>query len=237
MKQTVLLVEDEAAIADNAVYALETDGFKVIWVELGESALETLKNTGIDLIVLDIGLPDINGFELCKMIRSFSEIPIIFLTARNHDVDRIVGLEIGGDDYLGKPFNPRELSARVKAVLKRCQPLRQNADENSATDHDKKDVFVVKLDEAVISYKGSELNLTRYEYLILNTLLRRPGQVFSREQLMDIVWDNPETSYDRAVDTHIKTLRAKLRQVSDDNPIKTHRGFGYSIKIKRDDAL
>ncbi|NOQ36564.1 MAG: two-component system response regulator CreB [Methylococcaceae bacterium] len=234
MKASILLIEDEAAIADNVVYALETDGFKVQWVELGEQGLDILKNEAIDLVVLDIGLPDINGFEVCKIIRRFSQVPIIFLTARNNEVDRIVGLEIGGDDYLSKPFSPRELSARVKVILKRVHPQSSNIPPVDLVN--KNNVFVVKMNEAVICYKGNDLNLTRYEYLILNTLLRRPGQVFSREQLIQTVWNNPETSYDRAVDTHIKTLRAKLKEVSDDNPIKTHRGFGYSIKAKKDNA-
>lgn len=235
MKASILLIEDEAPIADNAVYALETDGFKVTWVELGEKGLDVLRKEPIDLVILDVGLPDINGFEVCKKIRSFSEIPIIFLTARNNEIDRIVGLEIGGDDYLSKPFSPRELSARVKVILRRCQSPNINlSSSNNSKNND--DIFVVKLNEAIISYKGNELNLTRYEYLLLNTLLRHPGQVFSREQLIQNVWDNPDNSYDRAVDTHIKTLRAKLKKVSDDNPIKTHRGFGYSIKTKKKDA-
>ena len=120
--QRILIVEDEAAIADTLIYALETEGFGVHWCRLGGDGMELLGREPIDLVVLDVGLPDGNGFELCKAIRRFSEVPVIFLTARGDEVDRIVGLEIGADDYVVKPFSPREVAARVKAILKRVQP-------------------------------------------------------------------------------------------------------------------
>ena len=122
MRQKILVVEDEAAIADTIVYALETDGFDPLWASTGAEGRNFLQTTGIALVVLDIGLPDISGTELCKEIRQHSTVPIIFLTARNDEIDRVVGLEIGGDDYIAKPFSPRELTARVRAVLRRFQP-------------------------------------------------------------------------------------------------------------------
>ena len=222
MLKRILLIEDESTIADNVIYALETEGFHVEWQMLGHTALHTLKQSDIDLIILDVGLPDCSGFELCKTIRKFSEVPIIFLTARAEEIDRIVGLEIGGDDYVTKPFSPRELSARVKVILKRSTKA-QSETQRIETD------FVIDCAKTMIYYHGIGLNLTRYEYLILKTLLEKPQQVFSRERLIELVWIEPEASFDRTVDTHIKTLRAKLRDIDATDPIKTHRGFGYSI--------
>lgn len=220
--QKILLVEDESSIADTVIYALETEGFQVKWHSLGIDAQDDLqKNRDYSLVILDVGLPDTNGFDLCKEIRRFSEIPIIFLTARNEEIDRIVGLEIGADDYVTKPFSPRELSARVKVILKRV-----NQSTPSAQDH----TFTIDNAKAKISYYEQALDLTRYEYLILKKLLQQPERVFSRDQIIEEVWSEPHASMDRAVDTHIKTLRQKLKQVDDStDPIKTHRGLGYSV--------
>jgi len=218
----ILCIEDEAAIADAVIYALETEGFETHWVQLGVDALQELKlNSDYSLVILDVGLPDTNGFDVCKQIRQFSEIPIIFLTARNEEVDRIVGLEIGADDYVSKPFSPRELAARVKVILKRSAGTSQVQTECE---------FVIDEHRALIHYHGQALQLTRYEYLLLKYLLSQPERVFSREQIMQAVWSEPQASLDRVVDTHIKTLRSKLREIREDtNPITTHRGLGYSI--------
>jgi len=218
----ILLIEDEAAIADNVVYALETEGFRVEWKSLGQEGLASVKEKGPDLLILDVGLPDGNGFELCKQIRAFSEVPIIFLTARAEEIDRIVGLEIGADDYVTKPFSPRELAARVKVILKR------SGSNGSQTSDDS---FEIDNERSAISFRGQRLDLTRYEYLVFKLLLNRPQRIFSRSEIMDQVWDEPETSFDRAVDTHIKTLRSKLREVCEGkDAIKTHRGMGYSFQ-------
>jgi two-component system catabolic regulation response regulator CreB len=225
MAATILVVEDEPAIADNIAYALKTDGFGVVCCGTGAEALEALAREEIALIVLDVGLPDRNGFDLCKEIRRTSGVPVIFLTARTAEVDRVVGLEIGGDDYVSKPFSPRELSARVKAVLRRVP----SGDEGEDTRVDAP--FVVDGKRRVIRFLGTPLDLSRYEYGILALLLERPGWVYSREQIMDRVWEDGVCSTDRTVDTHVKTLRAKLREVrSEADPIKTHRGVGYSLK-------
>lgn len=226
MAKKILLIEDEAAIAENVVYALETEGFNVTWNSLGQQGLDFVRNQPIDLLILDVGLPDISGFELCKQIRTLSDVPIIFLTARSEEIDRVVGLEIGGDDYVTKPFSPRELTARVKVILKRIRNI--NVEPNI----DRPD-FIIDSEKNAITYCETPLELTRYEYLILKTLLHRPERVYSRAQLMDLVWDEPESSFDRAVDTHIKSLRAKLKRISSSDPIKTQRGFGYSIKATK----
>lgn len=226
--QKILIIEDEPGIADNLIYALKTEQFEVHWERLAETGFSKLNEWSPDLLILDVGLPDTNGFELCKRIRTVSQVPIIFLTARTEEVDRIVGLEIGGDDYVTKPFSPREVVARVKVILRRAS--------NSVVSKDKvaeAHGFVVEEVKARISYQGKVLELTRYEYLLLKTLLSQPERVFSRAQLMDHVWTEPTGSFERSVDTHIKTLRSKLRDADENlNPIKTHRGLGYSCTIE-----
>lgn len=219
----ILIVEDEPAIADTIQYALSTDGCETLCVSRGEPALTLLSQEFVDLVILDIGLPDINGFELCKRIRQACEVPIIFLTARSDEIDRVVGLEIGADDYVAKPFSPRELAARVKAVLRRG---RQRTNTVHAVP-----AFDIHPAKRQILYFGQLLELSRTEYDILRTFIQRPGQVFTREQLMSAVWDAPEASMDRTVDAHIKNVRAKLKAVrSDHDPIVTHRGIGYALR-------
>ena len=223
MRPTVLIVEDEPAIADTIQYALETEGCDPKVVSAGEPALKIVSIQKIDLIILDVGLPDINGFDLCKQIRRHHKIPIIFLTARSEEIDRVVGLEIGGDDYVVKPFSPRELAARVKAVLRRTQPTEAVGETDPAFRHNE--------DKCKIHYFGKPLELSRYEYKLLATFIRRPGMVFTREKLMDLVWEAPEASMDRTVDAHIKNIRIKLKAVNPAiDPIITHRGTGYALR-------
>jgi two-component system, OmpR family, catabolic regulation response regulator CreB len=218
----IMIVEDEPAIIDAIQYALSTDGFETICFNSGGPVIAYLGKDPVDLIILDIGLPDINGFELCKEIRKTHLVPIIFLTARADEVDRVVGLEIGGDDYVTKPFSPRELSARVKAILRR---LKQRPSTTLSAQ-----TFQIDESKKQIMFFGQRLDLSRYEYDILKTFIRRPGHVYSREQLMDMVWDEPEASMDRTVDAHIKNIRIKLKAVKPElEPIITHRGMGYSL--------
>jgi two-component system, OmpR family, catabolic regulation response regulator CreB len=223
VKPRVLIIEDERAIMDNIQYALETEGFATDCLSTGEPVLPFLDENAVDLIILDIGLPDVSGLELCKAIRKDHATPIIFLTARADEVDRVVGLEIGADDYVTKPFSPRELSARVKAVLRRTRIHKDCASSDPA--------FQVNESKRQIAYRGKPLDLSRYEFDILRTFIRRPGHVYSRDQLMDLVWEQPEASLDRTVDAHIKNIRAKLRAIDPEcDPILTHRGTGYSLK-------
>jgi two-component system catabolic regulation response regulator CreB len=221
-KPTILVVEDEPAIADTIQYALESEGFRCLRLEGGSAVLELLDRQPVALVVLDIGLPDLSGIEVCRRIRQRHEVPVIFLTARADEVDRVVGLELGADDYVTKPFSPRELAARAKAVLRRARsgggPARGNA-------------FALDEERRQITYFGRPLELSRYEYRLLAVLLKKPGRVYSRDQLLELVWDEPEASLDRTVDAHVKNLRAKLRDVRPDvDPIATHRGTGYSLK-------
>lgn len=218
----ILIVEDEAAIADTLIYALQGEGFTTTWLNLAEAALDFQQRTPADLLILDVGLPDISGFELCKRLRRFSEVPVLFLTARNAEIDRVVGLEIGADDYVVKPFSPREVAARVKAILKRMAPRAEPAAAEGGP-------FRVDAERVQIHYRGQLLVLTRHEFRLLQTLLAQPERVFSREQLLDALGVPAEAGYERNVDSHIKSLRAKLRQVAmDAEAIQTHRGLGYS---------
>ena len=226
MPPKILVVEDEPGIADNITYALRTEGYEVTWCATGREARAVLAKEPTALIVLDIGLPDGSGFDLCKEIRKTSAVPIIFLTARSSEVDRVVGLEIGGDDYVVKPFSPRELAARVKAVLRRA-PAGTDAQASRVVSSP----FTIDRQRLVITYFGKPLDLSRYEFKILDILVGKPGWVFSREKLMELVWEEPEASMDRTVDTHIKTIRSKLKAVKPRlDPIQTHRGLGYSLR-------
>ncbi|KAG8153196.1 two-component system response regulator CreB [Burkholderia catarinensis] len=230
----ILIVEDEMAIADTIVYALGTDGMQTVHCTLGQEALDRLRDTRFDLVVLDVGLPDLGGFEVCRRLRTFTDVPVIFLTARHDEIDRIVGLEIGADDYVVKPFSPRELAARVRVILRRFHrtaapestpaPVAAHAATTALG-------FTLDTDGARVSWLGHALDLTRYEFGLLALLVRHPGRIYSREQLMDLVWHEAFDSADRTVDTHIKTLRAKLRAIDPErDPIRTHRGMGYSLQ-------
>ncbi|RQT16917.1 two-component system response regulator CreB [Burkholderia contaminans] len=233
---TILIVEDEVAIADTIIYALGTDGMQTVHCMLGQAALDHLRDTRVDLVVLDVGLPDLSGFEVCRRLRTFSDVPVIFLTARHDEIDRIVGLEIGADDYVVKPFSPRELAARVRVILRRfyrtAAPEATSAPAPApALAETNAPGFTLDTDGARVAWLGHALDLTRYEFGLLALLVRHPGRIYSREQLMDLVWHEAFDSADRTVDTHIKTLRAKLRAIDPErDPIRTHRGMGYSLQ-------
>ncbi|UNK57620.1 two-component system response regulator CreB [Pseudoxanthomonas daejeonensis] len=228
----VLIAEDESAIADALLYALRSEGLQAEHCLLGLQALERVRSGGIDVLVLDVGLPDISGFDVCRRLRGFSDIPVIFLTARNDEIDRVLGLELGADDYMAKPFSPRELVARVRARLRRHAATGVSGD--APVDGDGwtgRGDFAVDRSGHRIRYRDQALDLTRYEYVLLEALLQRPGAILSRAQLMDRGWDSDADSSDRTVDTHVKTLRAKLRAAgAEPDPIRTHRGVGYAIE-------
>jgi len=225
--QRILIVEDEPSVAENLVYALRTEGFDPVWHDTGEEGLREIRDMPPDLVILDIGLPDANGFEICASIRNATEIPVLILTARSDEVDRIVGLELGADDYVVKPFSPREVTARVRAILRRAG--HPNPGNDSA---DVPDVpFSIDRDRFVIHYFEKPLSLSRYEFRILEVLISHPGRVYSRAMLMDQAWEDPGSSTERTVDAHIKSIRARLRNVRDDcEAIVTHRGLGYSLR-------
>ena len=237
-KPVVLIVEDEPGIADTLQYALRTEGFEPRWCATGEAALAQAGD--VALVILDVGLPDISGFELFKRLRALrDDLPVLFLTARSDEIDRVVGLELGADDYITKPFSPRELVARARSVLRRSGAkagppalAAPAAHTETATQATAATPMPLLCDEGrrQIRYYGQLLDLSRYEYGLLKTLVSRPGFVFSRERLLDLVWDDANESLDRTVDAHVKTLRAKLKLVAPAlEPIRTHRGVGYAL--------
>ncbi|MDH5832960.1 two-component system response regulator CreB [Luteimonas kalidii] len=219
----ILLVEDERAIADTVVYALREEGHSAVHCLTAGDALRAAGDEAFDLAILDVGLPDLGGFALCQRLREGRDLPVIFLTARQEEADRIRGFELGADDYVPKPFSPRELVARVRAVLRRAGAgADARAGHAAGFEHDPGGMR--------IRFRGRLLELTRYEYGLLAALLARPGAVLSRAQLMDRVWGDALDTGDRTIDTHVKTVRAKLHALAPDaDPIRTHRGLGYSI--------
>ncbi|MCL1108754.1 response regulator [Shewanella schlegeliana] len=224
-KPTIVIIEDEPAIADNLIHVLEMDGFKVCWFAAGELGLAYLTENSVELVVLDVGLPDVNGFELCKTIREFSDVPIIFLTARNDEIDRVVGLEIGADDYVTKPFSPREMLARIKLRIKKMTSHKGESDNKQTTEN----ASSCSLQPLNFDYciNGHMLGLTAVEFKILHKLINESANVLSREQLLVAADIAPSASYERNIDSHIKAIRSKLKPFNQSEFIRTKRGFGY----------
>ncbi|QBC43432.1 two-component system response regulator CreB [Iodobacter fluviatilis] len=228
MSAAIVLIEDEPAIADTLRFALEREGFAVSSYLLARDGEAAIKAQRPDLLILDIGLPDDSGLEVLKRLRRHSDLPVLLLTARSEEFDRILGLELGADDYVLKPFSPREVAARVKAILKRSSPKTDASYSHPAISSS---LFQHEAQARRMQYAGHYLTLTPSEYRLLITLLAHPGQVFSRAQLLDALGEAAEDSFERTIDSHIKSLRAKLRLVRPDlDPIATHRGFGYALE-------
>ena len=223
----VLLVEDEPAIADTLVYALKTECFEVKHALTGQEALDAFSEKPFEFVILDIGLPDMTGLDVCRKLREESTVPVLFLTARDGEVDRILGLELGGDDYVTKPFSPREIVARIRAILRRsaAQATATTAPAPAAPagplHHDASAMR--------IHCHGTELDLTAHEYKLLLVFIKNPRRVLTRDQLLDHAWADPGAVTDRTIDAHIKSIRAKLRAVKAgaEDFIQTRRGLGY----------
>jgi two-component system catabolic regulation response regulator CreB len=239
----ILIAEDESGIADTLQYVLRTDGFVPVWCATAEEAIAQFAAEPPALAILDVGLPDMNGFELFKRLQAINreqggaEVPMLFLTARSDEIDRVVGLELGADDYVAKPFSPRELVARVRTILRRSGRGNGHSNANPAPAATATPAsglqptpFALDAERMQIRYYGHLLELSRYEYGLLKLLVQRPGRVFTRDELLQLVWDDASESFDRTVDAHIKTLRAKLRAVAPDvEAIRTLRGTGYAL--------
>ena len=249
-KPRILIAEDESGIADTLQYVLKSDGFTPVWCATAEEAIAQFAQEPPALAILDVGLPDLNGFELFKRLRTLNqsqggaEVPMLFLTARSDEIDRVVGLELGADDYIAKPFSPRELVARVRTILRRSAraapgapaapgdgvPPRIPGAVPPAPAQPPAMPFALDNERMQIRYYGRLLELSRYEYGLLRLLVQRPGRVFTRDELLQLVWDDASDSFDRTVDAHVKTLRAKLKAVAPDvEPIRTLRGTGYAL--------
>ncbi len=222
MRRTVLLVEDESAIADVVEMYLDQAGFRTRWAPSAAEARRQLDDPSIDLVLLDLTLPDSDGVELFREIRGRRAVPVIMVTARDAEADRVLGLELGADDYVTKPFSPRELVARVRAVLRRGESNSEPNDSPIA-------VNGVRIDprSRVVTVNDSDVDLTRMEFDLLAYLLSRPGRVFGRTQLLEAVWGYPDGVDSRTVDVHVAQLRRKLGEQC---PVKTVRGVGYKAE-------
>jgi len=230
-KPRILIVEDESGIADTLQYVLATDGFSPVWCSTAAQAMHQFETELPALCVLDVGLPDLNGFDLFKRLQALpggAQVPMLFLTARSDEIDRVVGLELGADDYIAKPFSPRELVARVRSILRRS--VRQGSVPAAPAAAPLTRPFALDEERHQIRFYGQLLELSRYEYGILRLLVQRPGRVYTRDELLSKVWDETSASFDRTVDAHIKTLRAKLKVIAPGtDPIRTLRGTGYAL--------
>ena len=216
----LLLVEDDDAIGRLVKQYLEQqDGWRVVWLRSGEEAVTELRQHPVRVVVLDIGLPGIDGFEVCRRIRAGSKVPIIMLTARDEEPDRVAGLELGADDYVAKPFSPRELSARIKAILRRSEQRNEN-EVLSARE------IVLRRESREVTVGGALVELTGKEFDLLACFLEHPGIVLSRERLLDLVWGMTYPGGTRTVDMHVAQLRRKL---GDAEGIRTVRGAGYKL--------
>jgi DNA-binding response OmpR family regulator len=216
----LLLVEDDESIGRLVkAYLEQQDGWRVVWLKSGEEAVAELRRHPVRLVVLDIGLPGIDGFEVCRRLRAYSKVPIIMLTARDEEPDRVAGLELGADDYVSKPFSPRELAARIKAILRRVE---QRSEDAVLTAHD----IVLRRDSMDVTVSGDQVELTSKEFDLLACFLEHPGIVLSREKLLDLVWGMTYPGGTRTVDVHVAQLRRKL---GDPETIRTVRGAGYKL--------
>jgi two-component system, OmpR family, catabolic regulation response regulator CreB len=234
MKPRILIVEDESGIADTLQYVLSTDGFAPVWCSTAEDAIRQFQAQPPALAVLDVGLPDMNGFELFRRLQALpggNQVPMLFLTARSDEIDRVVGLELGADDYIAKPFSPRELVARVRTILRRsARPAAPEAALVPTATAASAPAFALDEERHQIRFYGRALELSRYEYGVLRLLVQKPGRVYTRDELLLQVWGGDNDSFDRTVDAHIKTLRAKLKVVAPTlEPIRTLRGTGYAL--------
>ena len=222
--QRILVVDDDRGLRELLAEYLSSRGLEVLLATCGEEGLEVVKRGGVDLVVMDVMMPGIDGFEATRRLRAFSSVPVIMLTARGDDMDRIVGLELGADDYMPKPFNPRELLARIQAVLRRSQPQEPEQQLLRVSE------LEIDLDRRTVTFAGSAVDLTTTEFEILRTLVAGAGRVIPRERLMELARGDGWAAFDRSVDVHISHIRKKLN----DDPkrpvyIKTVRGVGYTV--------
>jgi len=222
---TVLLIEDEESIASLVRAYLERDGYKVVWARTGSDGLAELPRHPVRMVVLDIGLPDIDGFEVCRAIRRNSDVPIVMVTARDDTHDVVAGLEAGADDYLTKPFAPKELSARIRALLRRVRPTEPGSAHLRFGD------LEIIPDEGVVRRSGVEVHLTKTEFRLLVELASSPGRVFSREVLLERVWGYDYFGDGRLVDVHVRRLRTKVEHdAANPRHVVTVRGLGYKLQ-------
>ncbi|HCB15000.1 MAG TPA: two-component system response regulator CreB [Gammaproteobacteria bacterium] len=222
---TILVVDDDPHIREIICFALHKDGFATVEAGNGEQALARFQAAGPDLVVLDIIMPELDGTEVCRALRRISTVPIVFLSSRDDEVDRIIGLELGGDDYVTKPFSPRELTARVRAILRRGKGEWHDPTPGHLLEYGR---LRLDLERYTADWQGQEIALTLTEFGILRTLLSHPGKVFSRDQLMDGSYQDYRVVSDRTIDSHVRRVRSKFKVLGAD-PIETLHGIGYRL--------
>ena len=217
--QHILIVEDDRTIAESITFILEQDSFSCQWFDNGRDALDYLENNKVELILLDVGLPDMSGFDILRKVRTKSDLPIVIISARDDESDQVLALEgLGANGYLTKPFSPRLVVAHVRAQLRRKR-----------TDNNPESKFSINQAMQRVMFHNQELTLTPAEFKILSHLIKHPNQVHTREYLMSIIWDRPHGSDVKTINTHIKSIRKRLQEIDEIDPIETHRGMGYSL--------
>ena len=218
--QHILIVEDDRTIAESIAFILEQDSFSCQWFDNGRDALDYIENNEVNLMLLDVGLPDMSGFDVLRKVRIKSDLPVIIISARDDESDQVLGLEgLGANGYITKPFSPRLVVAHVRSQLRR-----DRADKNP------KSKFSINQAMQRVLFHNQELTLTPAEFKILSHLIKHPNQVHTREYLMNIIWDRPHGSDEKTINTHIKSIRKRLHEIDEMNDyIETHRGIGYSL--------
>jgi DNA-binding response OmpR family regulator len=225
---TILLVDDEDSIQKLLAYPLEREGYRVLQARDGEEALRRFASEHVDLVVLDIMLPKLDGLEVCKRLRAESEVPIIMLTARDDELDKVLGLELGADDYITKPFSIREFRSRVRALLRRASVSRQIEEDGEVISAEG---LTIDLARRAVEVGGSRVQLTYVEFELLRILASHPGRVYSRRMLLEALWGGADYREPRTIDVHVRHLREKLeRDPADPEYILTVRGVGYRFR-------
>ena len=225
---TILLVDDEDSIQKLLAYPLEREGYRVLQARDGEEALERFASERVDLVVLDIMLPKLDGLEVCKRLRAESEVPIIMLTARDDELDKVLGLELGADDYITKPFSIREFRSRVRALLRRAAVSRQVDEDGELISAEG---LTIDLARRLVEVEGKRVQLTYVEFELLRILASNPGRVYSRRMLLEALWGGADYREPRTIDVHVRHLREKLEHdPSDPEYILTVRGVGYRFR-------
>jgi DNA-binding response OmpR family regulator len=224
---TILLVDDEDSVQKLLAYPLERDGFRVLQARDGEEALARFADEHVDLVVLDLMLPKLDGLEVCKRLRAESEVPIIMLTARDDELDKVVGLELGADDYITKPFSIREFRSRVRALLRRAASMRSNGQQDTISAHG----LTIDTGRRSVEIEGRSIQLTYVEFELLRTLASHPGRVYSRRMLLEALWGGADYREPRTIDVHVRHLREKLEpDPAEPEYILTVRGVGYRFR-------
>jgi len=217
--QHILIVEDDRTIAESIIFILEQDSFSCKWFDNGRDALDYGEKNAVDLMLLDVGLPDMSGFDVLREVRTKSDLPVVIISARDDESDQVLALEgLGANGYITKPFSPRLVVAHVRAQLRR-----------EPTDNNPESKFSINQALQRVMFHNQELTLTPAEFKILSHLIKNPNEVHTRKYLMSIIWDSPHGSDPKTINTHIKSIRKRLQEFDEIDPIETHRGMGYSL--------